>query len=152
MNQIPISIQQLRLKTNPSVQGSESSPDEPVPYITDMWCHSRGSTGYQLSAGWECRRELMKLPKALFSYTKKLMTGFLTGHSSPGGEAISKLAQVRVVSENKVHGRGQSLALSWQLLKIGFRWRTHGAHLRWSLLGWHCTDTTQQCGSRLPEI
>lgn len=25
--------------------------------------------------------ELMKLPQALFSYTKKLMTGFLTGHS-----------------------------------------------------------------------
>lgn len=54
----------------------------------------------------------MKLPKALFSYTKKLMTSFLTGHSSPGGEAISKPAQVCVVSENMVHGRGQSLALS----------------------------------------
>lgn len=54
----------------------------------------------------------MKLPKALFSYTKKLMTSFLTGHYGPGGEAISKLAQVCVVSENMVHGRGQSLALS----------------------------------------
>ena len=32
----------------------------------------------------------MKLPQALFSYTKKLMTSFLAGHSSPGGEAISK--------------------------------------------------------------
>lgn len=105
-----------------------------------------GVRGYQLSTCWECKSELMKLPRALFSYTKKLMTSFLAGHSVPGGAAISKLAQVCVVSENMVHGRGQSLALSWQLLKIGFRWRTHSAHSCWSLLGWHGADTTLQRG------
>lgn len=60
----------------------------------------------------ERKSEQMKLPQALFSYTEKLMRGFLAGHSGPGGEAISKPAQVCVVSENMVHGRGQSLALS----------------------------------------
>lgn len=113
-------------------------------HIAGMWCHGQQrdgvweSRGHQLSARWECKTELMKLPQALFSYTKKLMTSFLTGHSSPGGEAISKLAQVCVVSENMVHGRGQSLALSWQLLRIGFHWCTHSTHLCWSLLWWHC--------------
>lgn len=42
-------------------------------------------------------RELMKLGQALLSYTKTLMTSFLTGHSSPGGEAILKLARVCVL-------------------------------------------------------
>lgn len=54
----------------------------------------------------------MKLPQALFSYTKRWMAGFLRGYSGPVAEAISKPAQVCVVSENMVHGRGQSLALS----------------------------------------
>lgn len=61
--------------------------------------------------------ERVKLPRALFGYTKYLMSSFLT---SPGGEAGSKIDQVCVVSENKVHGRGQSAALSSQLLKVGF--------------------------------
>lgn len=99
---------------------------------------SGGAERHQLSAGWEWKSERMKLPQALFSYTKKLMTSFLTGHSSPGGEAISKLAQVCVVSENMVHGRGQSFALAWQLLKIRFHWRTHSTHLCWSFHWWHC--------------
>ena len=100
---------------------------------------------------WECKSELMKLPQALFSYTKNLMTSFLTGHSGPGGgEDISKPAQVCVVSENMVHGRGQSLALSWQLLKIGFPRRTHSAHLCWSLLWWHCETPHSSVDGRYP--
>lgn len=38
--------------------------------------------------------ELMKLAQALLSYTKTLMSSFLTGHSSPAGEAILKPARV----------------------------------------------------------
>lgn len=94
----------------------------------------------------------MKLPQALFSYTKKLMTSFLAGHSGPGGEAISKLAQVCVVSENMVHGRGQSLALSWHLLRIGFLWRTQSAHLCWSPPLMALWDTLQSCGCLLSDI
>ena len=136
-----------------------SCPDELVPRIAGMWGHSRHRDGVRrvvvgglrqrvpaISARSECRSELMKLPQALFSYTEKLMTSFLAGHSSRWGEAISKPAQVCVVSENMVHGRGQSPALSWQLLKIGFRRRTHGAHWRWSLLWWHCSDAAQHRG------
>lgn len=104
-----------------------------------------GGEGHYLLA------ERMKLPAALFGYTKKLMTSFLAGHSSPGGQAISKLAQVCVVSENMVHGRGQSLALSWQLLKIRFHWHTHSTHLCWpppSLFWWHCKTLYSSVGAR----
>lgn len=137
---------------------SWSCPDELMSHIVGMWCHGQQrdsvwqSKGHQISVHWECKSERMKLPQALFSYTKKLMTSFLTVHSSPAAEAVSKSAQVCVVSENMIHGRGQSLALSWQLLKIVFHWRTHSTHLCWSLLWWHCkTLYSRTAAIREPE-
>ena len=129
-------------KTSSALRATREYPG-PVPRLAGMWCHDQqrdggwGSRWRQLSACCERTSEQMKLPQTLFSYTKNLMTGFLVGHSGPAGEAISKLAQVCVVWENMVHGRGQSLALSWQLLKIRFHQRTHSTHLCWSLLWWH---------------
>lgn len=62
----------------------------------------------------------MKLGQALLSYTKTLMTSFLTGHSSPGGEAILKLARVCVVSENMVHGKVNPLPYPDNYSRSGF--------------------------------
>lgn len=59
------------------------------------------SRGHRGCVRRQCRSELMKLQQALFRYTERLMTSFLTGQSRPGGEAISKSAQVCVASERQ---------------------------------------------------
>lgn len=65
-------------------------------------------------------RELMKLAQALLSYTEPLMTSFLTGHSSPGGEVILKPARVCVVTENTVHGKVNPLPYPDNYSRSGF--------------------------------
>lgn len=65
-------------------------------------------------------KELMKFAQALLSCTKTLMTSFLTGHSSPEGETILKLARVCVVSENMVHGKVNPLPYPDNYSRSGF--------------------------------
>lgn len=48
------------------------------------------------------------------------MTSFLSGRSGPGGEAILKLAQVCVVSENMVHGKVNPLPYPDNYPRSGF--------------------------------